>query len=82
MNNIDGIFMLTKNKYLNENSDMKKLNYLAYNYVLVLKNFSRKDAFDFIINYLNLNIMKVTNINKKEYYTYIKNFWNSLKDKP
>jgi len=68
LNNIDGVFLLSKNKYLNENSDMNKLNKLAYNYVLVLKNFNRKDAFEFIINYLNLNILKVVNFKSKQYY--------------
>lgn len=68
LNNIDGVFLLSKNKYLNGNSDMNKLNKLAYNYVLVLRNFNRKDAFEFIINYLNLNILKVVNFKSKQYY--------------
>lgn len=47
---------------------MEKLNSFAFNYVIILKNYDQKDAMSFIINYLNLNISKVLNSNKKPYY--------------
>lgn len=76
--NLENSILMEKNFVLNQEKSTKEINSFAYSVIIGLKEEDNDRAFEFLKQYLMLNVENLTNATQKSFYQQIEGFWNDL----